>query len=1254
MSFFSKCFKPAVLFLCLAIMFSGCSESLNSQPDSRLLLLAQNSNTSVIKSGISISIKDLYGNTLKQKNAEQSTLTRSAAPGVFSQTWCYAALVKEGTTPSNSDLKELSFNESQWYYQLDPDYILKTGNYELYIFAADSENNAKSIQKAPLMTKIKVTLTQNELNYSVNGGLYINPSATENGKINLTIKTTSESRLKYVVSSITENETEYLNSECLSQNITSSQFNLKSNSIPPGNYTLTMKFYDKQNGDILFFLSEPLTVWSGCTTNKWFRETGTALSELEVTPRLISSTFFVRGKSPVLFGTTISAETGSNTATGGITSPLLSVQEAVNRIKLLNDQSTTYTIYLDGTEELSSAINVNPTNSLKLFITSLSGNASQTVIDGKNNVQCLNVGTAGETATVTLNIKNVTIKNGKSENGAGLYIESNAAVTMKGCTIDSCEATNDGGGAYVKGNLSLEDSTIQENSASGNGGAVYSDGTFSIGGTITAPAGTDYENDVYLTDGKIVTVKDNIVIPTEDTQLIAITPSELKRGTVVAEAENPDELDLSQYKYNFIITKKDDGWETDFTNSLVLDAPIYVAGEHPFTCEKAGSDEDGTGSRAKPFKSLARAAAEINDENIAFKIKIDGTITGAQTIPNSVSASQIFIEGANSDNTKDILDGGFTESVNGTTLTLNAGVQVTLRNLKITGGYTSQQATGGGGIYSNSNLVLDSGVLVTENSTLSCGAGIYNSGKTLTIKDGVEIIGNHNNTTVSNCGGGGIFNYDGIVIMQGGKISGNTSSNGGGIYNSDGGKIYIYGTAVIGGENEGNSAEKKNTNYGQGGGIFNKEESYVYLGYNTPDGGNTSTGTEWTGYISHNSAENGAGGIYVDTGSYLSMNAGEIFSNSSTTSGGALTVKGTFYMNGGSIHDNTKGDSGYGKNIYNNNGAFYISGNASIYNGEITLKSNSYITVNGVLTPPDTANGITAEIQTQNTITAGTGIVILNTSEQITNEQSLLEQCSKFTIKTSGWICNTQGQTAESTTVNGTSFPTLLATIEGIKNASTHSTIVLGRLTADELGKAITSNTILGAVKNLSDSSNWGEIKLSTGYPIKLASESNELFCDCHNLIEFDLKDFDTSDVTTMKKMFYNCYKMEKLNISSFNTSKVTNMSYMFYICNNIYKLDLSSFDFSSIKYTGRMFGTNSTMQLNTIYVKSGTDLSSKLTSEDDSSDNAYMFNNVGWLKGGYSSNPTYYDQQGSKKSSYIYAKVDGGPTNPGYFTVKE
>lgn len=1245
MSFFSKCFKPAVLFLCLAILFSGCSESLNSQPDSRLLLLAQNSNTSVIKSGISISIKDLYGNTLKQKNAEQSTLTRSAAPGVFTQTWCYAALVKEGNTPANSDLKKLTFQDSQWYYQLDSDYIIKTGAYEIYIFAADSENNAKSIQKAPLMTKIKVTLTQNELNYSVSGGLYINPSATENGKINLTIKTTSDSTLKYVVSSITENETEYLNSDCLSQNITSSQFNLKSDSIPPGNYTLTMKFYDKPDGNILFFLSEPLTVWSGCTTNKWFRETGTALSELEVTPNLISSTFFVRGKSPVLFGTTIPAETGSNTATGGITSPLLSVQEAVNRIKLLNDQSTTYTIYLDGTEELSSAINVNPTKNLKLFITSLSGNASQTVIDGKNNVQCLNVGTAGETATVTLNIKNVTVKNGKSENGAGLYIESNAAVTMKGCTIDSCEATNDGGGAYVKGNLSLEDSTIQENSASGNGGAVYNDGNFSIGGTITAPAGTDYENDVYLTDGKIVTVKDNIVIPTEDTQLIAITPSELKRGTVVAEAENPDNLDLSQYKFNFTITKKDDGWETDFTNSLVLDAPIYVAGEETFfICETAGSDTAGTGSRSKPFASLTRAASEINDENIAFKIKIDGTITGAQTIPNSVLASQILIEGANSDNTKDILNGGFSESNNGTTLTLRAPVTVSLKNLKITGGYDASAIGGGGGIDSGSNLILETGVLITDNYTLSNGAGIYNNGKTITIKDGVEIINNHNETTTTDCGGGGLFNYAGVVLIKGGKISGNTSSDGGGIYNSDEGKIFICGSTVIGGEDEGNSAQARNNNFGQGGGIFNDSEGILYLGYDSPDDGLTVTPADWTGAISYNSAARGAGGVYANTGSSIFMNNGEIFSNTSESSGGGLTVKGSITMSGGSIHDNTKGSTGYGNNIYTNSGSINISGAACIYNGDVTLKDGDKINVAGKLIPPENnANGITALINTQSTITAGIEIVGMN--DAISEEQSLLEQCGKFILGTSGWVCNTEGNTAESTKIikqdgTETTFKTLLEGISAISNAPENSEIVLGRLTAEELGKKSTNNTFINSI---AQNSSYKLLTVTTGYTIKLTEDCSSMFVNCNCLKNLDLSLLNTSDVTNMYQMFKLCTNIVELDISGFDTSKVESMTEMFFDCESLVVLDLSSFRFNSIKSMRDMFGTwSSGMKLKTIYVAPGTDLS-----DNSGICKERVFQTVQLIGG----NGTSY--WNSNVDTGEYARVDGLNSKPGYFTAK-
>lgn len=1211
MSFFSKCFKPAVSFLCLAIMFSGCSESLNSQPDSRLLLLAQNSNTSVIKSGISISIKDLYGNTLKQKNAEQSTLTRSAAPGVFSQTWCYATLVKEGITPANSDLKKLTFQDSQWYYQLDSDYIIKTGAYELYIFAADSENYAKSIQKAPLMTKIKVTLTQNELNYSVSGGLYINPSATENGKINLTIKTTSDSTLKYVVSSITENETEYLNSECLSQNITSSQFNLKSDSIPPGNYTLTMKFYDKQNGNILFFLSEPLTVWSGCTTNKWFRETGTALSELEVSPNLISSTFFVRGKSPVLFGTTIPAETGSNTATGGITSPLLSVQEAVNRIKLLNDQSTTYTIYLDGTEELSRAINVNPTKNLKLFITSLSGNASQTVIDGKNNVQCLNIGTAGETATVTLNIKNVTVKNGKSENGAGLYIESNAAVTMKGCTIDSCEATNDGGGAYVKGNLSLEDSTIQENSASGNGGAVYNDGNFSIGGTITAPAGTDYENDVYLTDGKIVTVKDNIVIPTEDTQLIAITPSELKRGTVVAEAENPDNLDLSQYKFNFTITKKDDGWETDFTNSLVLDAPIYVAGKTAgtfFVCERAGSDDDDrTGSRSKPFASLARAASEINDANIAFKIKIDGTINGAQTIPSSVLASQIFIEGANSDNSKDILNGGFSESNNGTTLTLRAPVTVSLKNLKITGGYANDDTIKGGGIYSKSTLILDKGVLITDNTSIVNGGGIYQDANRLTIKDGVEI---YDNKAISSFGGG-LYNNSGDVVIQGGKISKNSAENGGGGIYNESGIIYICGSTIIGEKDNGNTTKNN------GGGILNTNGS-IALGY---DFTGVMVTKDWTGSISYNEAKNFGGGLYLNGADH--------------------------YMSSGSIHDNKSEEKTTGINVQCVNCSIEISGGFCIYNGDVNLDDNSYFKVTDVLTPPEEANGYTTEI-TKDNYTNEPHIVNLSNTEDIISRQSLLEQCSKFKIGTTDWICNTKGNIAEGTKIidknnNEIHYKTLLECINDLKNAPYDSTIIFGRLKFDELKDCIAA---------LKTSNYQKDLILKTGYPIIADADSSDLFYGCKFIKEFYLNNLDTSQVTNMSSMFEMCENMTSLDISSFNTSKVTNMCNMFKNCNSITALDLSSFDFSTDTSISGMFDSDNQngSDFTTIYVKSGTDLSTKSQST--------MFESAKKLKG-YKGTTWWNIMMSAENYDYSYksskyAKVDGGTSSPGYFSVKE
>ena len=131
-----------------------------------------------------------------------------------------------------------------------------------------------------------------------------------------------------------------------------------------------------------------------------------------------------------------------------------------------------------------------------------------------------------------------------------------------------------------------------------------------------------------------------------------------------------------------------------------------------------------------------------------------------------------------------------------------------------------------------------------------------------------------------------------------------------------------------------------------------------------------------------------------------------------------------------------------------------------------------------------------------------------------------------------------------------------------------------------------------------------------------------------------DVSNFNTSKVTNMSYMFWNS-KSTMLDVSNFNTSNVTNMSYMF-SGSKATTLDLNNFDTSKVTNMSYMF--SSSTNLKTIYVsnKFNTD---KVTSS------TYMFYGCTKLIGGAG---TKYN------SSYIdktYAHIDGGTSNPGYFT---
>lgn len=135
---------------------------------------------------------------------------------------------------------------------------------------------------------------------------------------------------------------------------------------------------------------------------------------------------------------------------------------------------------------------------------------------------------------------------------------------------------------------------------------------------------------------------------------------------------------------------------------------------------------------------------------------------------------------------------------------------------------------------------------------------------------------------------------------------------------------------------------------------------------------------------------------------------------------------------------------------------------------------------------------------------------------------------------------------------------------------------------------------------------------------IEIGSEIQPTICNywffaCSSCVNIDLSNLDTSLVTSMESMFANMLVLTSIDISNFDTSNVTNMAQMFGNCNH----------------------------LETIYASN-----SFVTDQVDSSSG--MFQNMSTnLVGGAG---TVWSGSYTDKTR---AKIDGGTSNPGYFTAK-
>ena len=94
-------------------------------------------------------------------------------------------------------------------------------------------------------------------------------------------------------------------------------------------------------------------------------------------------------------------------------------------------------------------------------------------------------------------------------------------------------------------------------------------------------------------------------------------------------------------------------------------------------------------------------------------------------------------------------------------------------------------------------------------------------------------------------------------------------------------------------------------------------------------------------------------------------------------------------------------------------------------------------------------------------------------------------------------------------------------------------------------------------------------IKLELGIKMK---NCERMFHGCYNIINMDLSNFDTKNVTNMKYMFSGCNNLKNIDLSNFITDNVTNMSYMLYNCGKLENIDLSAFNTENVIDMGGLF----------------------------------------------------------------------------------
>ena len=669
----------------------------------------------------------------------------------------------------------------------------------------------------------------------------------------------------------------------VNHNVTISDNTAKLNisAIKSGCYDIIFSFYDDEDTRFsLYSTLQSVNVFENMKTDSWADGGNVGVIKADGTFELTSDLLKKYSLTHIYVGDPGTGKEAKSTNSGGPYAPLDSIDSAINLIAAQKVAANHYTIHVSRTQtghfSLDSRVTGNAA-SITLVGQNVSNANNQpipAVLDGENGSgSVLKVETA-----VPVTIQNLTITRGNANgNGGGICAATGSNVTIaNGTNITDNHASGFGGGIYIEtgATVSMNGGTISNNTATVKGGAVYNEATFKIKGDSSIPYDNTHPNDVYLADGKTVTISG--AITNTSSKIATITIDTWERGTAILDAAS--ESIMSTYASKFSVTEP--GFKIQknkhLTTEGIIDSPIWVK-----TSDVPEAEQTGTSN--KPFSTVSQALAALTaDYN---EIYVSGEVTGNQEITNPpIDFTLCGEEGASA-----TLNGGGS----GTVLTVNIGNSktVTIKNLKITGGTGTSEgnSTVGGGIKITRGIVkLDDGAHITKNYA-DYGGGVYVSEYGTMYMYGSSVIGDtgfnscpNNNATASNSGhvGAGVYSYGKVFIGYDNWTS-----------DSD------YSLRPM---TEGYGVCHNWNNNSAGGGI------YIISGKLRMA----------SGTIEYNSAEQlDGGGIGASSNSDIILSGGTIKNNFSKRNGGALYITSDFTLKDSvSIPYGVNGENGAGKN----------------------------------------------------------------------------------------------------------------------------------------------------------------------------------------------------------------------------------------------------------------------------------------------------------------------------------------------------